>query len=1318
MKKVLSLLLAIVFVFAAFPVTFASAADVIEISDAAQLASIGTNDNYPLSGSYKLTKSINLSGYDSWTPIGQSSAFSGTFEGNGKTISGLKVNTSGTYAGLFGQVTGTIKNLTVTGSVTLNATSSGATNAYAGIIAGYTSGWATIYSCSTTGEVTATASTSGSGGWFGSGSATVYAGGVVGNHTSMNVIEISAHEGGTVSATANATSSANTTAYAGGVVGKANASIVDCYNVADVSATATSSGGNSNAYSGGILGGGTSNILGSIFGSSTKIATSYNSGDVSATGSSKAAAGAIAGDMGNIKAENCYYLDGCCSAAFGSYSGDTAPSATKLSSSASRKESSYSGFDCESVWTMKLLGTPTHISCDNIITGEVSILGYFEAGQTLKADMSKVEPSSAYDGAIKRVKYQWYVGVENEGEVVYDAISGATKDEYTITNDQIGKYIKLEVKGKRAILAANSYGGVLTSDAGKVTAAVPKNVKVENTDNGIKVTWDKISGASQYTIYRSTYSEGFMGFGAGYNSYTSVGNSTTNSYTDSSVTNNTKYKYKVTVTMSGTESDQSAESAEITASLPCQHSWDSGKETTKAKCETAGVKTYTCSLCGTTRTETIPALGHSYNNGTVTKKATCEEAGTKTFTCSTCWNSKTETIPALGHSYGTATVTKAATCEEAGEKTSTCANCGDKKTQTIPATGHTFDATNVIKNPTCTEPGLKRGNCKTCGQYKEEKPAALGHAFSSSFTVDKEATYESEGEKSRHCSRCDARTDVTVIPKLIKITEPVHKEQRTKTGVTITWEKVANATGYNVYKATKSSSGVWSAWSKIKALNSTTLTYTDTYVESGKSYRYAVSATANGEETTYSSNREIIYLAEPVIKTTEIVSKGIKFTWSQVSGVEGYIVYKLVDGEYQQVAVQAPSNTTYIDQKAVNGQTYYYAVASMDYIGNPGSLNKFSVKYDVPVVKDLATPVVKTSNTAKGIKLTWEKVENANSYIVYKRTYNESTKKYSGWTVLNSSFTGTTYTDTKVKLNVIYSYTVKAVNGNVKSAYKATTGLRYKVTPTVTVANASNGVKVNWTTIANVDGYIVYSSTYNTSTKKWSSWKNRGTVSASTTSWTDKNVKSGTYYKYTVRGCIGSYKGPYNAGGVKTLFLKQPTVKFVNTATGIKISWSKTAGAKNYTVYRAEYVNGKWSKWENVGTCGNNVFACVDKGVESGVKYRYTVRAVNGSYRSSFITPSALMFLSQPTVSVAKNSSGIKVTFDKVDGATSYIVYRSEYNAKTKKWSGWKNIGTSKSVISGYTDKTATSGVTYKYTVRAANGNSKSAYKASSSIKR
>lgn len=1327
MKKVLSLLLALVFVVAAFPVTIASAADVIEISDAAQLASIGINDNYPLNGSYKLTKSISLSGYDSWTPIGQSSAFSGTFEGNGKTISGLKVNTSGTYAGLFGQVSGTIKNLTVTGSVTLNATSSSATSVYAGILAGNVSGWfATIDSCSTSGEVSATLNCTAS---WGFGSANVYAGGVVGNNSSMIGSEILSHKSGTVTATYSG-SNVSGNAFAGGIAGKATGSLVDCYNKADVNSS-TSKG---SSYAGGLAG------------QCGATETSYNTGTITAG----TYAGGIAGyTTGSSK--NCYYLSGSASQGFGGSSSSSAPTATSKKSS-DMTGTKLAGFNFDDVWESSIFSAPNHYSVNEVITGSVSVLGNFQVGEKLTADMSKVTPEKAYNGTIKYVKYQWEAGTkDSEGNITYEKISGATSNTYTIAASDMGKYIRLVVRGRF------TYGGKLESKESLVTAAVPKNVKVENTDNGIKVTWDKISGASQYTIYRSVYTDNWL-FGGSFGSYSSVGTATTNSYTDSSVTNNTKYKYKVTVTMGGTESDQSAESAEITASLPCAHSWDSGKETTKATCTEAGVKTYTCSLCSATRTETIPAKGHSYTTETVTKKATCTEAGEKSAFCTGCWTTVKETIPALGHNYDAGVVTTQPTCENPGVKTFTCANnCGENKTETIkalghnyddgvittqpgcetagvktftcgnckntiietiPATGHTFAATSVIKNPTCTEKGLKRGNCTTCGQYKEEQPAALGHAFSSSYTVDKEPTYEATGEKSRHCVRtgCTAKTDTTVIPKLIKITEPVYKLQRTKSGVVITWDKVENATGYNVYKATKSSSGTWSDWSKIKSVNSTTLTYTDTYVESGKSYRYVVSATSDNEESGLNTKREIIYLEEPVIKTTEIVAKGVKFTWGQVSGVEGYIVYKLVDGEYQQVAVQAPSNTSYIDQKAVNGNTYYYAVASMDYIGNPGSLNKFSVKYDVPVIKELSTPVVKTANSAKGIKLTWEKVENAESYIVYKRTYNESTKKYSGWTVLNSAYTGTTYIDTKVKLNTIYSYTVRAVNGSVKSAYKATKGLRYNLAPTVTVANARNGVKVSWTTVANAEGYTVYSSTYDIKTKKWSSWKNRGNAGSTTTSWTDKNVKSGTYYKYTIRAFVNGFKGAFNKSGVKTLFLTQPTVKFQNVANGIKVTWSKTAGAKNYTVYRAEYTNGKWSNWKNVGTCGNDIFGCVDKGVKTGARYRYTVRAINGSYKSSFVIPSGLMFLTQPTVKAAKASNGIKVSWDKVSGATSYTVYRSEYNASTKKWSSWKNLGSQKTT--SYTDKTTKSGVIYKYTVRAVNGSSKSAYKASGSVKR
>ena len=81
------------------------------------------------------------------------------------------------------------------------------------------------------------------------------------------------------------------------------------------------------------------------------------------------------------------------------------------------------------------------------------------------------------------------------------------------------------------------------------------------------------------------------------------------------------------------------------------HVWDDGVTTTPATCDVDGVMTYTCSVCGETKTETIPAAGHKWDAGTVTKAATCTEAGVMTYTCTVCGINGTTEIPALGHHY-------------------------------------------------------------------------------------------------------------------------------------------------------------------------------------------------------------------------------------------------------------------------------------------------------------------------------------------------------------------------------------------------------------------------------------------------------------------------------------------------------------------------------------------------------------------------------------------------------------------------------------------------------------------------------------------
>ncbi|MBR2876365.1 MAG: leucine-rich repeat domain-containing protein, partial [Clostridia bacterium] len=228
---------------------------------------------------------------------------------------------------------------------------------------------------------------------------------------------------------------------------------------------------------------------------------------------------------------------------------------------------------------------------------------------------------------------------------------------------------------------------------------------------------------------------------------------------------------------------------------------------------------------------------HNYTES-ITKQPTCTEAGTKTLTCS-CGDVKTEAIPSKGHTEVTV-AGKEATCTEAGlTEGKKCSVCGTITVaqQTIPSKGHTWNNGDLIAEPNCVESGGKIFTCTACGALKTESIPALGHDFSAEFTVDKEATVTEEGSKSKHCSRCDEKTEVTAIPKLTPpIATPVVKVANTAKGIKVTWNKVANAQKYVVYQRTyNAKTKKWSGW---KALKSTTgLSYVDTTTKLGTIYR-------------------------------------------------------------------------------------------------------------------------------------------------------------------------------------------------------------------------------------------------------------------------------------------------------------------------------------------------------------------------------------------------------------------------------------------------------------------------------------------------
>lgn len=154
------------------------------------------------------------------------------------------------------------------------------------------------------------------------------------------------------------------------------------------------------------------------------------------------------------------------------------------------------------------------------------------------------------------------------------------------------------------------------------------------------------------------------------------------------------------------------------------HTWDNGTVTTEPTENEPGVRTYTCAICGATKTAPIPATGAHDYQFTRTVAPTCTADGYDLYTCSGCGaTEKRNSKPALGHKWDSGKVTTEPTETAPGVRTYTCTVCGEVKTEVIPATGahtHKWDAGKVTTAPTATTPGVRTYTCTICGQTKEE----------------------------------------------------------------------------------------------------------------------------------------------------------------------------------------------------------------------------------------------------------------------------------------------------------------------------------------------------------------------------------------------------------------------------------------------------------------------------------------------------------------------------------------------------------------------------------------------------------------------
>ena len=487
--------------------------------------------------------------------------------------------------------------------------------------------------------------------------------------------------------------------------------------------------------------------------------------------------------------------------------------------------------------------------------------------------------------------------------------------------------------------------------------------------------------------------------------------------------------------------------------------WKVVKEATETE---EGLKSHSCTVCGAEETASIPKKGST--GGTETPEVPTGDAKVHNFTTSganssffvisgnlasnkgtvtyngltltQCLKMESSTsIKFTASSKGTLTLVFAESGKNVkinGKKNASDSNCivtvdvaagsveitkGDTMNlfymvytpSGTSETTHTHKyESKITKQATCTEAGVLTYTCTsttgTCDKktYTETIPAT-GHKFSTEWTVDVEATETTPGSKSHHCTVCDAKTDVTVIPATGTVEKPLtitaSKTEADKT-VTFTAKAAGGKEGYTykfiVYNKT---TGTWGLVQNYSSKN----TCTWTKGSAGDRYFYVDVKDAAGNVVRSEALNVKIDAATPKVTLTgssTSIDAGAKLTLTAQTTLGSGCTYKFIifnpaTNQWFKLQDFGSSNTFtwtagsdgtrlfYVDVKDADGNVTRSKVLNVT-IGS-GSTDRLTVN---------ATVSDNTTNIGEKITFTAHGIGGKAGYTYKMVVYNKTTKTW------------------------------------------------------------------------------------------------------------------------------------------------------------------------------------------------------------------------------------------------------------------------------------------------------------------------------------
>ena len=670
------------------------------------------------------------------------------------------------------------------------------------------------------------------------------------------------------------------------------------------------------------------------------------------------------------------------------------------------------------------------------------------------------------------------------GESSWHKAADTTDTSYTWTGAKAG------TKYNFTVGCTSGENGTLTSSYDKTGASVtyvakPEISSVSNDPTGVKISWGKVDGAEKYRVYYKT---------AG-GSWTKITDTASASYTWTGAKSNTKYTFTARCVTSDGKAftsgfDSAGKSILYIAAPELVSVSGSGSGITVSWNKVAGAQTYRLFYKANDESS-WHAIAYTKDTSYTWKDA---KPGTKYAFTVACTDGDGG---ALTSSYDkTGAILKYVDAPVLSSVSNT-------------ATGVTIKW-NAVSGATKYKVFYKTGNGSWTGIATTTSTSYTWTGAKSNtkytFTV---RCVDNNGSYASGFDTVGKSVHYIAAPKLTSAIAG-------NTGTVISWEKVAGAEKYKVFR--KTAGGSW-----VGIATTTSTSYTDKTAAKGTTYTYTVRCTT-ADGSTYTSSFDgtgltIKAVEAPKLSSVSNAATGVTIKWNAVSGATKYrVFYKTGNGSWTGIANTASTSYTWTGAKS--GTKYDFTVRCVDnngnYVSGFDTVGKSTSYVAAPKISSIA-------NGETGVQISWGKVAGAVNYGVYCKTGSGN------WTKVGST-TSTSFNWTGAKSGTTYAFTIRCLTANgtdYASGFDPTgKSIRYVAAPKIsTVSNVSSGIQIKWGGVGGAVKYRVY---YKTGS---GDWIKAGDTTSTSFTWT--GAKKGTKYTFTVR-CINSSGTGYDSSFDRT----------------------------------------------------------------------------------------------------------------------------------------------------------------------------------------